>query len=160
MSARDAVFGKIRRALHVAGEEPERRAAVAARLARPDAADLLAGGDAALTDLRADADTLARRLDTARDRLDRGVLDEDEFVATKRTVKAEQAVVQRKITAAARTSVLATLGAGPDPAAAFAAAELAVQREVIDGLCTVVLLRGTPGRKPFDPDTIRIDWRA
>ncbi len=135
-------------------------AAVCARLARPDAADLLAGGDAGLADLRAQADDLARRLDTARDRLDRGVLDEDEFVATKRTVKAEQAVVQRKITAAARTSVLATLGAGPDPAAAFAAAELAVQREVIDGLCTVVLLRGTPGRKPFDPDTIRIDWRA
>jgi site-specific DNA recombinase len=135
-------------------------AAVCARLARPDAADLLAGGDTGLADLRAQADVLARRLDTARDRLDRGVLDEAEFVATKRTIKAEQAVAQRKITAAARTSVLATLGTGPDPAAAFAAADLAVQREVIDALCTVTLLPARRGASRFDPDTVRIDWRT
>jgi L-lactate dehydrogenase complex protein LldG len=35
VTARDAIFRKIRRALHVTGEEPDRRRAVAARLAHP-----------------------------------------------------------------------------------------------------------------------------
>lgn len=35
MSPRDAVFGKIRRALRISGEEPDRRAAVEARLKHP-----------------------------------------------------------------------------------------------------------------------------
>ncbi len=69
--------------------------------------------------LRAEAAALTRRLDQARDRLDRGVLDEEDYVATKRTIRAEQDVIQRKITSAARTSQLVQLASAADPVAAW-----------------------------------------
>ncbi|SFU04753.1 Site-specific DNA recombinase [Geodermatophilus amargosae] len=133
--------------------------AVAARLARDDARDLLAGGDDEVTALRAEADALAAALDVARDRLRRGVYDEDDFVTEKRRVKVAQEAVGRRLTAAARSSVLGTLGAAPDPAAAFTAADLGTQREVVDALAVVTLLPARRGESSFDPATVRIDWR-
>ena len=46
-----------------------------------------------------------------------------------------------------------------DRAAAFLAMDLAGQRRIIDAVCTVTLLPGAPGRKPFNPATVRIDWK-
>jgi site-specific DNA recombinase len=93
-----------------------------------------------------------------------GALDEDEFVATKKTIKAELAVVRRKKTAAARDSRLAQLGTAPDPAAAFRKAGLAVRREVIDALADVVLhpspRAGRHSGGHFDPSTIEVRWRS
>jgi site-specific DNA recombinase len=134
------------------------------RLSHPDVADLLAGGSPELAPLRGEEAELEARLARARDRLDRGVLDEDEFVATKKTIKAELAVVRRKKTAAARDSRLAQLGTAPDPAAAFRKAGLAVRREVIDALADVVLhpspRAGRHSGGHFDPSTIEVRWRS
>ncbi len=107
--------------------------------------------------LRAEAAALTRRLDQARDRLDRGVLDED-YVAAKRTIRAEQGVIQRKITSAARTSQLVQLASAADPVAAWRGLDLAARRAVIDALATVTLLPGRFGK--FDPGTVRIEWRV
>ncbi|GAA5651572.1 recombinase family protein [Geodermatophilus obscurus] len=108
--------------------------------------------------LRAEAAALTRRLDQARDRLDRGVLDEEDYVATKWTIRAEQGVVQRKITSAARTSQLVQLASAADPVAAWRGLDLAARRAVIDALATVTLLPGRFGK--FDPGTVRIEWRV
>ncbi len=108
--------------------------------------------------LRAEAAALTRRLDQARDRLDRGVLDEEDYVATKRTIRAEQGVIQRKITSAARTSQLVQLASAADPVAAWRGLDLAARRAVIDALATVTLLPGRFGK--FNPGTVRIEWRV
>ncbi len=135
-------------------------ATVEARLARPDAADLLAGGDAELTGLRAEAEALRAKIARAQRDYDDELIDAADLRAVKQRRHGELTVVQRKITTAARTSRLATLATGPDPAAAFRAADLAMQREVIDALAEVVLLRGSPGRRPFDPSTVELRWRV
>jgi site-specific DNA recombinase len=134
--------------------------AVSVRLAMDDVGEALVPKDTPeLSALRTEAEALRRRLDLARDRLDRGVLDEDEFMATKRTIKDELSVVERKMTGVARTSVLSELMDEEDRVAAFLAMDLAGQRRIIDAVCTVTLLPGTPGRKPFNPATVRIDWK-
>lgn len=139
-------------------------AVVEGRLARPDVADLLAGGAPELSPLLAAEQELEARMERARDRLDRGVLDEDEFVTTKRAIKAELAVVRRKKTNAARSSRLAQLGTAEDPVVAFRAAGLDVRREVIDALMDVVLhpspRKGRHSGGHFDPATIEIRWRT
>jgi site-specific DNA recombinase len=135
-------------------------AVIEARLARPDVADLLAGSSSELGDLREQAAAIRRKINRAM----ADYADELIDAATLCTVKDRHgkglAVIERKITAAARSSRLATLAANPDPAAAFAAADLSMQREVIDALCTVVLLPTPRGTSSFRRDSVRFDWRA
>jgi len=123
-------------------------------------ADLLAGGSPELAPLREAEAKLEAALDRARDQLRREVLDEDEFKATKREIKAELTVIRRKATTAARSSRLAQLGTAPDPATAFADAGLSVRREVIDALADVVLRPGRRGGGLFEPSTVEIHWRS
>ncbi|MDP9903090.1 recombinase family protein [Arthrobacter bambusae] len=59
----------------------------------------------------------------------------------------------------ARNSVGSVLNA-PDPSQAFAGADLATRRQVIDWLTTVTLLPYPRGRKAFDESTVRLDWRS
>ncbi len=47
-----------------------------------------------------------------------------------------------------------------DPVAAFDASPLAIQRRVADTLMTITLHRGAHGRRAFDPESVRVDWRA
>jgi site-specific DNA recombinase len=49
--------------------------------------------------------------------------------------------------------------AAEDPVAAFDAAPLAIQRQVVDTLAKVTLRRGKHGSRTFDPDTVSVDWR-
>lgn len=148
------------------------RAVVEEKLSQPGGVELLTGSSPEMGPLRTAEKELEARLDTARDRLDRGVLDEEDFVRTKRTIKAELAVIRRKVTAAARSSVLARIGAADDPAAEFLNADLNVQREVIDALMVVVVGRSKRtyiskvterghsfGGQFFDPTTIQFRWR-
>ncbi|MCF6745700.1 recombinase family protein [Blastococcus sp. KM273128] len=134
-------------------------AAVEARLARPDVASLLAGATPEVAGLREQADAIRARIDRAVRDYDDDVIDGATLRAVKARRTAELAVVQRKITAAARSSRLATLASAADPAEAFRAADLAVQREVIDALAVVVLLPSARGASSFDPATVDVRWR-
>jgi site-specific DNA recombinase len=132
---------------------------ITARLGRPDVADLLAGATPEVGELREQAAAIRRKIDRAVNDYADELID----AATLRTVKDRHgralAVVERKIAAAARSSRLATLGTQPDPAAAFAAADLTMQREVIDALAVVVLLPSPRGTSAFRPESVRFDWR-
>jgi len=136
-------------------------AAIRERLSAPDAAGLLAGSTPELAELRAEAEEIRRKIGRAVRDYDDELID----AATLRTVKArrerELAVVSGKIASAARSSRLPQLASSPDSVAAFDAAELAVQREVIDALA-VVTLHPTTAKVggPFDPSTVEIAWRS
>ncbi|TQN37366.1 DNA invertase Pin-like site-specific DNA recombinase [Blastococcus colisei] len=129
------------------------------RLAQPDVASLLAGATPEVSELRQEADVIRGKIDRAVRDYDDEVIDGATLKAVKARRTAELAVVERKITAAARSSRLATMAAAPDPAAAFRAADLAVQREVVDALCAVVLLPSPRGASSFDPSTVDIRRR-
>jgi site-specific DNA recombinase len=132
---------------------------VEARLSRPDVADLLAGASPEVGELRAEAEELRRKIDRAVRDYDDETIDGATLKAVKARRSAELAVIERKLTAAARSSRLAGLAANPDPAAAFRAADLAMQQEVVDALCSVVLLPTPRGASAFRRDSVRIDWR-
>ena len=56
-------------------------------------------------------------------------------------------------------TVLAPILGTPDPAAAFLAAPIALQRTMIDTLMTVTLRRAKQGKKGFDPESVEIVWK-
>lgn len=135
-------------------------AVIRARLPRTDLVDLLPQGnadtsavDAELAELKAklarvqadyDSELIeARDLKRARDRYNPRISE----------LEAERAL------ATASSALLDTTGYD-SPVAAFDASELAVQRRVLDLLCTVRLKRGTRGTRVFDPDTVVFEWRS
>lgn len=61
--------------------------------------------------------------------------------------------------AATGGNVLAPLLAQLDPGAAFLAADLDIQRAVIQHLCSVTIMGAGLGAKGFNPDSVVIDWR-
>jgi hypothetical protein len=44
--------------------------------------------------------------------------------------------------------------------AAWRDLDVAARQAVVDALMRVVVLPGKPGRLPFDPETVRIEWRT
>lgn len=139
--------------------------AVEGRLARGDAAELLAGGSPEMAEARLEAKRLEAELKKRRQWLDDGKIEPDDFLPMKRRIESELTVIRRKITAAARASVLAQIGSSDDPVGEFRRADLAVRREVIDALMEVVLhpsprrYKGSGNVGRFDEDTVELRWR-
>ena len=109
--------------------------------------------------IRDRAATLRLRLDQqAADYAD-GLLDGRQLhLATSRT-GAKLAAVELALADAGRGSRLAPLLAAADPGQAWLAADLPTRQAVLDTLATVTVLPGAPGRAPFDPASVRVEWR-
>ena len=56
-------------------------------------------------------------------------------------------------------SALNTILRTQDPGLAFLNSDLGTKRSVLDALCTVYLRSHPRGRKTFNPDSVRIDWK-
>lgn len=56
-----------------------------------------------------------------------------------------------------RSRILVDIVTAEDPAEAWKDLALDRQRAVVETLATVTLLRGRPGRAPFDPRSLRIE---
>jgi DNA invertase Pin-like site-specific DNA recombinase len=146
----------------IAGTEPGKPLGIVPqRLMREDAAELL------IDDEHPDMDGLKVRASTLRARL-RNMTDEFadddeadalEFKAAVRRVKARLAEVEQKMTHPARAAVLGDLVDAGDLVAAWQALSLGRKRAVIDVLMTVTIHPAGPGRRAFDPATVKIDWK-
>ena len=136
-------------------------AVVVARLRRADLADLLADdrGDTA-GPLREQAALLRLRLEQAGADYADGLLTGRQLQAATVAVSDKLAAVEQALTEAGRGSRLAPLLNTPDPGQAWLDADLDTRRAVLDALVVVTVLAGSPGRKPFDPATVRIEWRT
>lgn len=135
-------------------------AAVRARLARPDLADLLPGRD------EPRLKEIKTQVGQHRAKIARAQRDYDAEITEGRDLKRVRDHEEAAITAleaeraalAAAASASSVLGA-QDPVAAFEAADLGAKRGVIDALCRVNLRTHPRGKKAFDPDTVNIEWR-
>lgn len=133
---------------------------IVARLRRPDLAGLLATEAPDVAPLREEAQTLRLRLDqVAADYADGLVSGRQLQVATAR-VEDRLAQVEQALADAGRGCRLAPLLNAPDPGQAWVDADLSTRQAVLAALATVTVMPGRPGRAPFDPSTIRIEWRA
>jgi DNA invertase Pin-like site-specific DNA recombinase len=133
---------------------------IEARLSQPDVLDLLAVESNPSPDLLAEAQRLRNRLDTIGADYDAGLIDGHRYRVATEKVNAELTDVQRRIAAASGTSAAAGVLTAADPAEAFRSASLMRQRAVIDALVKVTLFKTPRGRKTFDPDSVRIEWRT
>lgn len=134
---------------------------IEARLSQPDVRDLLATQhDGPSPALLADAQRLRSRLDVIGADYDAGLIDGQRYRIATEKVQVELAEVERRIAEASGTSAAAGVLTSADPAQAFREASLMRRRAVVDALVEVTLTKAPRGSRTFDPDTVRISWRA
>jgi DNA invertase Pin-like site-specific DNA recombinase len=134
---------------------------VLARLARPDAAELLQPSDRdALADLRRRRAAIGERLDDLATGLEEGVLTLAAVRRSSERLKAEQAAIDAEMAATVHTDTLGPLVAADDPAAVWERLDVQQRRAVVDALMTVTVLKPEVGRRDFDPETVKIEWKG
>jgi site-specific DNA recombinase len=133
-------------------------AAVVARLARPDAIDLLCP-DVDLDALRAQVVELRDRRDGLAQLLADGLL--TAAAVREQATKLTDAIgaLEREIMAGTGDGPLSTLLGADDVAAVWAALTITARRAVISTLMTVTVMPAGKGQR-FDLDQVRIDWRT
>jgi site-specific DNA recombinase len=134
-------------------------AVIVARLRREDLADLLISEAPRTATLHDEARGLRARLDTITGDYADGLLTARQLAQATERIEARLVEVSAKIAAAGRVSALSAVALARDPGSAWLALDVAGQQAVARELCTVTLLPAPSGRKPFDPATVRIEWR-
>jgi hypothetical protein len=135
------------------------------RLRRPDAIDLVQvrGKGVDLRGLRDEAQALRTNLTEYAQDAGAGRLTRQEFFTLRDTAHARLSKIDEQLADAGRTNVLANVvGSGRDPSETWDASSLSARRAIIDVLCVVRVMPGTPGRPKgglFDPQSLRIDWK-
>ncbi|GAA3082336.1 recombinase family protein [Streptomyces roseofulvus] len=131
---------------------------VIARLSRPDAALLFVDEEAPdAGELRSQAVALRGRLKAlAAEFADDDEGDVMEFRLAVRRLRERLADVESRMTHPQRARVLGPLVGAQDVRAAWRGLSLDRRRAVVELLAEVTILKGKPGRAPWDPETVRI----
>jgi site-specific DNA recombinase len=132
---------------------------IAARLAQPDVADLLAPTEASHAPLIEQISRLRERLTRNDSDYDAGYVDGRRYKAARDKAEGELREAQAALAQAQAGSVLSGLVGAADPAEAFREAPLSTRRAVVDALATVLLRSGTRYSRVFDPETVQVEWR-
>jgi DNA invertase Pin-like site-specific DNA recombinase len=134
-------------------------AVIVARLRRPDLADLLTVEAPETVTLHDEARGLRARLDTVAADYADGLLTARQLGKATERIEARLAELNAKIAAAGRVGALSSVASARDPGSAWLTLDVAGKQAVARELCTVTLLPASAGRRPFDPATVRIQWR-
>lgn len=137
-------------------------AVVLERLARPDARDTIAGAhpDPAAEEAMREAVELRARLGDATEQFTAGALTAATLARIESSLLPQIQDAERRARVAGLPTVAADVAIADDPAAVWDGLADEQQREVIRALLEVVVLPvKVRGRKAFDPECVRIDWR-
>jgi site-specific DNA recombinase len=139
-------------------------AALCARLAREDAVDLLPtkGPDRVdITALSAEANALRERIREAKDLWEAGVLSVADLKSRQARLAEKLADVEGRLRSAAGHNPAADLAGRPDAAELWLGLDLGRRRAILDALAIVWVLplAKPPGRAPFNPDSVKIEWK-
>lgn len=140
-------------------------AAIVDRLARRDAADLIApvGRPAANVDVPAlqfEADTIRATLNAQAEDQALGLMDRAQVIAGSRAGLARLKVIAETMNAGLTEAPFANLIGVPDVEAAFKAEPLSVRRTILARMFTVTLLPGARMGPGFDQESVRIEPRT
>lgn len=132
------------------------------RLSRPDAVELLVDQAAPdIEELRSKALALRGRIDAlAAEFAEDDNASPREFKQASQRLKERLAEVEGQMTHPQRSRVLVDLVLAEDPAGHWETMPLDRKRAVVSMLFKVTILKGKPGNRPFDPDTVRIEPAA
>jgi site-specific DNA recombinase len=143
-------------------------AVILERLARPDAAELLAPDQAGdLTGLHDQDAALHARLDELGRLYGEGTIDASQLQAATAAIRTQRERITAALAASSRGSVLAGVADAPDPAKVWAGLDLSRKRAIVDVLVEVVILPAHKGRRAgwqagetyFDPESVSIVWK-
>ncbi len=136
-------------------------AVVLERLSRPDLADLMAGDstDADATAAAGEVAELRARLEAFYDEAARGGLTPLALARIESRLLPQIDAAEKRARRSHSAPLLDAV-AGPDAAGAWERLSLEQRREVVSLLCKVRILRGRPGARAFDPETVEIGWKA
>jgi hypothetical protein len=142
-------------------------AVITARLARPDAADLLTPpvSEPDLPDLRRQAATLRELLNEQARLHARGVIDGQQLAAGSGELRSDLKAVEGRLAAGIRRDPLDGIAGRPDAAAVWESLDLGPQRALLSALCTITLGPAIHGRLPggayldTSPAAIQFTWR-
>jgi site-specific DNA recombinase len=130
------------------------------RLSRPDFLDLLVvDEDADVQAARARAAELRARLDGFYDIAAAGDLTPTALARIEATLLPEIEQAERRAHTTALSPVVAA-AARPDIAELWQTLPLSTQREIIDTLMEIRIMKTGKGRRRFDPSSIAIDWKT
>lgn len=136
-------------------------AVIVERLSRPDASDLLATDNRdELRELQSKATGIRGRLDDLATGLEEGVLTLAAVRKSSERLRDELRRIEAEMAATVHTDALGPLVAAQDVSAAWSGLDVQQRRGVVDALLTVTLLKPETGRRDFDPDSVRIEWRT
>ena len=135
------------------------RSVIAARLALPDMAGVLAHAQASYAPLFDQVARLRERLARNDSDYDGGLIDGKRYKAARERGESELRDAQAALARAQSADDVALVTGAPDPAQAFLEAPLATQRAVISFLAEVALRKGTRYTREFDKDTVIITPR-
>lgn len=130
---------------------------IAARLSRPDVADLAAPAAESTAPLLEEVERIRKRLKRNDSDYDAGYIDGPRYKAARDKGETDLTAAQSALAAAQTGDTLAPILAAPDPAQAFRDAPLMTQRAVIDTLASVALSKGSNRAYGFDPETVSIE---
>lgn len=137
------------------------RAVVVGRLSMPDALETFAPSVAVdVAGLRAEADTLRRRLDDAAADYADGILTRAQLATVTERIRDRLAEVDNEVAAAGSSDLVAPLVAAEDVTAAFDALPVGRKRATIDALMEVTLKPPGRGVRIFNPDDVVITWKG
>ncbi|MCK8476922.1 recombinase family protein [Microbacterium aurugineum] len=135
-------------------------AAIRARLARSDLADLLPSrSDPRIQEIKAEIGAHRARIARAQRDYDAETIEGRDLKRVRDHEEAAIALLEAERVRLATSVSAGSVLAAQNPVAAFGAADLGAQRGVIEALCEVRLHGHPRGVKAFNPDTVAIDWR-
>jgi len=133
---------------------------VVARLAQPDAVDLLAVADRPdIDELRTESQALAVRLDELADLYAAGSVTAAQLTRGTETLRGQLDGVRARMSDASRLDILGPLVGSSDVAAAWAKLDNDRRWLVVDALMTVTVMSPGRGARYFKPETVQIEWR-
>jgi hypothetical protein len=140
-------------------------AVLCARLARSDMADLMPPrepGKSNTGELALQANALRERMKEAKDLWESGVLSMADLKTRHGRMSEELSKVQDQLRTVSGNNPVADLVGRKDATEVWATLDLGRRRAILQALATVWVLPlvKPPGRAPFDPDRIRIEWRS
>jgi len=136
-------------------------AVLLARLAQPDAADLLSPDTSAERAAAAhEAQGLRARLDSAADDYADGKIDRRQLERITARLRPAIDAATSRARVVDDVPLLDGLVGAPDASAVWERLSLSRRRAVVDLLMTVTVLRTRQGVRIFDPETVTIEWRA
>jgi site-specific DNA recombinase len=133
---------------------------VLARLARPDAADVLVPDRSGeRRQAVQEANHLRARLDRAADDYADGKIDLRQLERISARLRPQLEAAEARARIVDDSPLLDGLVGSDRAAEVWAGLSLTRRRAVVDLLLSVRILRGRPGARAFDPDTVAIEWR-